>query len=304
MSELRFSVIVLSRDSGAYLERALCSVLDQPWEQKELLVVDGGSRDGSDALLARYTDELTWWRSASDSGPAEAINDALQRATGDVVGILPAGDLYLPETLAHAGAWFAREAAPDWLASQCMRIGPGDEEIGRAEPERPASLQSYLMHASGLLPQAGVFYRRQLLEAHGPFDVNLRYAYAYELHARLLAAGVWPTLALRPLAAQRERGAWHDIDQTLRCGREHVDVSMRHADVLPEADRHALWRQGEQCRRIYALAEAEARADAGQRLLWQRLLHDPRWLADATYREALLNGARHAPAPGRARPAA
>ncbi len=289
----RLTIITPSLNHAAYLERTICSVLDQDWDNVEYMIVDGGSTDGSLDIIRDYADELAWWCVEPDSGPAEAINRALERATGDVVGILAADDLYLPETLRRVAERFAQDDAPRWLVGHCLRISPRDGELGRMEAALPHSLDDYLMHNSGLLPQSATFYQRTLFETYGRFDANLRYAYGYEMACRLLAAGEMPALTAHLLAARRESHAVYDFDRALRCGREDVEAAMYFADQLPMSRRYALWRNGEQRRRIYALAEAEAHASAARRLLWQRLLHHPWWLADSTYRHALLHGTHH-----------
>lgn len=310
MAHPRITIIVPNLDGGRFLERTICSVLDQPYGHIEFMVVDGESSDQSRATLDLYRDELAWIGRGSYTRSAEAINAALAESTGEVIGILPAGDLYLPEALADVAAWFAHERevadTPVWLAGHCLRIGPADEDRGHLEATPPHSLGSYLMHDSGVLPQAGTFYHRALLETHGPFDARLHFAFGYDMGARLLHAGHWPRIARRVLAAEREHASLRRMDTTLACGREYIDAAMRHADALALSDRYGLWRNCEQRRRIYALAEAEAHTSTARRLLWQRLLHHPWWLADAAYRDALLSGAsRHAsPAPTPRMPAA
>lgn len=296
MTAPRISIIVPVRTCDNYLERTICSVLDQPWDDVELIVANG-SGHAFEAVAQCYADELIWLSNKADPTCAEVINGALAQVTGEVVGILPAGDLYLPETLMHVGRRFAESEPPQWLVGNCLRLDSSDNELGRIEAALPRSLCSFLMHDSGMLPTPGMFYESRMLEAYGPFDAKLRFAFDYEMSARLLAGGETPVVASRLLAARREPLSMPEIDDILCRGREYIEAALRYSDQLAFTDRYALWRNCEQRRRIYALAEAEVRGNAPRRLLWQRLLHHPWWLADPSYRHALLYGAHRSTAP-------
>ena len=63
------------------------SVLAQDYEPIEVLVMDGGSTDGSVDILRSYGDRI-WFRSAPDGGQSQAINAGFRRSRGDIVAWL------------------------------------------------------------------------------------------------------------------------------------------------------------------------------------------------------------------------
>ena len=89
------SVLMPCRNAGPYLQEAVESVMQQP-ECLELLVADGGSTDGSLEVLDRLRENDSRLRivSRSDSGPADALNQAFRAARGTLIGWLNADDLY------------------------------------------------------------------------------------------------------------------------------------------------------------------------------------------------------------------
>jgi len=58
----------------------------------ELVVMDGGSTDGTLEILRRYERNIAVLRSGPDGGPTAAINEGVRRASGDVVALLPDDD--------------------------------------------------------------------------------------------------------------------------------------------------------------------------------------------------------------------
>lgn len=94
------TVVFNARDA---LPRTLDSVFDQGYEALEYLVVDGGSTDGTLDVVRSYEDRLALWISEPDQGIYDAMNKGIAHAEGRVVGLLNAGDTYLPGALRTVG---------------------------------------------------------------------------------------------------------------------------------------------------------------------------------------------------------
>lgn len=290
----RITIITPSLNQGRYLERAMCSVIDQGYDNLEYIVIDGGSSDESVPLIQHYEESISYWHSRPDSGPADAINQALARATGDYVCIIPADGLLLPGVL-HAMAE-RLAAGGDWIVGHMHRIDIDDDQVGRWSAQPCGTLAQYLMQDTGHLPLSSSFFRRELLARFGGFDAELRFAYGYEITCRLLAGGRTPTLTQMDVAAHREPRGARGAAQMLQEGREFIAAAERYANALPAEERNALFDNCDARRKVYALAEAECRLGDSRQFLWQQLLKRPWWLASDRYREALLAGSGQAPA--------
>lgn len=92
----RVSIVTPSFQQGTFIERTMASVLTQDYPRLEYRVIDGGSTDGSLAIIEKVADQLAFWESRPDNGPASAINRGFSQCTGEIMGWLNSDDLLLP----------------------------------------------------------------------------------------------------------------------------------------------------------------------------------------------------------------
>ncbi len=96
-----FSIITVTYNAELVLEKTIQSVLGQTAVNNiEYIIVDGKSKDGTLAIIQKYEDKIAKWVSEPDKGLYDAMNKALDMATGDYVWFINAGDeIYSPDTL-------------------------------------------------------------------------------------------------------------------------------------------------------------------------------------------------------------
>ena len=106
---MKISLITACYNSAGTIGTAIESVLSQKGVDVEYIVVDGGSKDGTVDIIKEYSTRSTRstrfefrWLSERDEGMYDAINKGIRMATGDIVGILNADDMFeSKDTLAH-----------------------------------------------------------------------------------------------------------------------------------------------------------------------------------------------------------
>ncbi len=186
MSGPQLSVVMPLLNQAAFLEASVRSVMAQPLDL-ELVVMDGGSSDGSLQMLARLAAEFVGrlrWFSAPDSGPAQALNRAVAQARAPLLGWLPADDLYTAGAAARAVE--ALQSRPDWD----LVYGEGEhiDVTGRPLGRYPTLLPDtpYERFAEGcFVCQPTLFMRRCCWLEAGGVDESLRAAFDFELWLRL-----------------------------------------------------------------------------------------------------------------------
>src|SRR5438105_301980 len=104
---LHISVITAVFNRAGTLGEALRSVHTQRWPNIEHIVIDGGSTDGTLAVLERHKAGISKLVSEPDSGLYHALNKGIRHASGDVVGFMHADDEFAsPHALARVAAAF------------------------------------------------------------------------------------------------------------------------------------------------------------------------------------------------------
>jgi len=115
----KFTIVTACRNAARYIEETVNSVLSQSVFlssqcELEYLVCDGASEDGTLDLLRPYEHQGVTLISEPDTGFYAALSKGLQRATGDYVAYLNAGDFYHPAALDIAAECFDLPGV-DWL---------------------------------------------------------------------------------------------------------------------------------------------------------------------------------------------
>jgi glycosyltransferase involved in cell wall biosynthesis len=157
------TVVMPCFNQAQYVQRSIRSVLDQDYNHVELIVADGGSADGTLNILKDMaaSDGRLKWFSGEDNGPADAINKALSRCRGTVIGWLNSDDLYTPGAASRAVDAFSNN--PDWI----MVYGHGQhiDEYDGVIDTYPTKVppQPLLSFAQGcFICQPTVFFKRSM----------------------------------------------------------------------------------------------------------------------------------------------
>jgi glycosyltransferase involved in cell wall biosynthesis len=254
------SVVIPSFNAAATLERAIASVRAQTYRPLEIIVVDDGSSDSTPELLQRFAGpDLIIIRNPKPSGAANARNQGIQRATGELVAFLDADDEWFPNKLAlQVPALLANPAATfaacgggviDLDGRYSPDQYPGVQKVGGPEAWRA------ILRANFIATPSVLAWRKALLDA-GLFDVNLRVAEDQDMWIKLAVAGELVYLD-RPLIVI------HEQPSSLTGGQPRIKLQETY--TLPMLHRHLERLKDRIDRREYRriLAERYARIGRG-----------------------------------------
>jgi glycosyltransferase involved in cell wall biosynthesis len=165
----QFSIIVPTFNVATTLPACLASITSQTCDDYELVLVDGGSTDGTPDIASGYSPTLDGRlviHSGPDRGPYDAMNRGVEMASGAWLLFLGADDtLHAPDTLARVAAFIGEHEHSDLVYGDVILRSKSSRYAGAFDLDR-------LLFEQNICHQA-IFYRRELFAGIGPY--NLRY---------------------------------------------------------------------------------------------------------------------------------
>jgi glycosyltransferase involved in cell wall biosynthesis len=181
------SVLMPSLNQCEFIEVAVRSVLEHNDAAVELLICDGGSTDGTLGVLEKLVVEFgpqLCWESGADSGPANAVNRALQCARGDIIGWLNADDIYAPDAIVTAVRRFTAEPELVMVYGEGEHVDGTGRPMGRY-PTRPPSVGIEAFQAGCFICQPTALLRRHVFDQIGGLNEKLSTAFDFDLWLRV-----------------------------------------------------------------------------------------------------------------------
>jgi glycosyltransferase involved in cell wall biosynthesis len=156
----KITVVVPSYNQGHFLGEALASIVDQNYPGLELIVMDGGSTDGSVEVIRRYEPFISYWQSRPDGGQSAAINEGMKRATGDIVAWLNSDDMLCPGSLAVVGGAASRHPGFGLYIGNGFRLDQATQTQRPFYPGAVALNRQALRNGVNYILQPSVFFSR------------------------------------------------------------------------------------------------------------------------------------------------
>lgn len=175
-----FSIITVTYNAGQWLERTILSVLNQSYSGIEYIVIDGASKDRTVDIIRQYAPGIAYWTSEPDKGLYDAMNKGLERATGDYVWFLNAGDtLHTSDTLQKIAASVKKNVSlPDIVYGETLIVDAQGRPLGPRRLKAPRRL-------------TWKSFRMGMLVCHQSFIAKREMAPLYDTSYRLTADFDW-----------------------------------------------------------------------------------------------------------------
>lgn len=148
----KISVITVVFNDVANIRHTMESFFSQTWEDKEYIVIDGGSTDGTANIIREYADRLAYWCSEKDDGIYDAMNKGIMQATGDWINILNSGDSFCSEKSLENAMTLCIPSEADVIYGNSIRLGHGFSVIMPADSDKKKmELAPIYRHGSSLM---------------------------------------------------------------------------------------------------------------------------------------------------------
>jgi glycosyltransferase involved in cell wall biosynthesis len=211
--KVHISVIIPTYNSENYLAQTLATVAKQDYQPYEVIVVDGGSTDGTQQIVESFRPLITTFISEPDKGQLDAVQKGIRLATGDVLYWLNADDAVMPKAFECAINAFASDPSIDIVFGDNYWFDEEMQRIGVAHSVKYLSFWDQFLFYGQLQVEA-FFCRREVAYKALPFDTSLRVYtdYSFFLPVRYGAKCKWVPLRLGAFRVHSEQMHRLNID--------------------------------------------------------------------------------------------
>lgn len=226
---ISISIVTAVYNRAATIGQAIESVRRQSYPHVEHVIQDGASTDGTLEVIGRLADTATSLESAPDGGIYEAINRGIERATGDVIGLMHSDDFFAHDEVLARVAGRLEASGADGVYGDLDYVASG--ATGRVLRHWKSGRYDRAKLSRGWMPPHPTLYlRRSIYERFGGFDTDFRIAADYEAMMRYLVRGgitldYLPEVMVKMRVGGESNGS---LGRILRKSREDLRAIRRH----------------------------------------------------------------------------
>lgn len=231
------SVVIPTYNRASLVCRAIDNVLEQTWENIELIVVDDGSTDDTRQRLHAYGNRIRVI-SQANRGPSAARNRGLESVHGDIVAFQDSDDLWKPTKLERQARLLEKlgPSVPCCLCNMDLGIIDGQKHSSFSYADMyPQYEEGLWINVAEVLATRFVFFnqaaaiRRSSLEKLGGYNETLDFLEDYDLSLRLASDGPWGVIR-EPLVLYGEDGDRRISQRAL----QDIKTFRRHESIIFE----------------------------------------------------------------------
>lgn len=225
---MKVSIITSCFNREKTIRDSVESVLAQDYPDIEYIVIDGASTDRSASIVNEYKDRLAFFISEPDKGMYEGINKGLQRATGDIIGLLHSDDiLYASDTISHLVKRFEETQADLVYGNGLFVDYEHSDKVIRRWISGPYKRDKIRW---GWLPlHPTVYIRRNSFKAFGYYDESFQIAADSDFLVRYLYQNLLEVSYLNEyIVRMRMGGVSTSFDKTIQKWKEDFRMYKNH----------------------------------------------------------------------------
>ncbi|MCT4588719.1 MAG: glycosyltransferase [Carboxylicivirga sp.] len=222
MEALKVSIITICLNNEETVEATVASVLGQSYPNIEYIVVDGASTDGTLRALEPYKSEIACLISEPDKGLYDAINKGLHKATGDVVGLIHAGDRLYDANIIEKIVEHFDDKKPDVMYGHSILVNADDHPV---RVNRSPAYKRSLVQQGWMPSHQSIYMKRSLLDQFGYYNLDLHPSSDYEFFLRYFYFNKLKVSRLDEYVLRFAMGgrSTRDYRNNLRAQKQHVE---------------------------------------------------------------------------------
>lgn len=171
----KISIITVVYNAKDNLKDTLKSIISLKYDEKEIIIIDGGSTDGTKDVIAEFAVYITTFISEPDNGIYDAMNKGLAVATGEFVWFLNAGDFaYSDEVLSDI--FEGQELSSDVYYGETLILSEDRVPLGLRKKRLPKKLIWQSFKCGMVVCHQSIIVKREIVPKY-----NLKYRYAADV---------------------------------------------------------------------------------------------------------------------------
>lgn len=190
----KISIVIPSFEKVDFMEKTLNSIVYQKYPNLEVIIQDGGSKDGTLEIIKRYSrryPDIFKFESKKDKGQLDAINKGLKKTSGEILTFINADDFYEKKALFRVARFYRENPNALWFAGKGRVVDEKGKEIAKFATFYKNLLlklnKMSLLLMVNYLMQPSVFITREAFKKYGPFTGNKTAVMEYDLWLRLFS---------------------------------------------------------------------------------------------------------------------
>ena len=186
--ELKISIITVTKNSEKYLEENILSLESQSYKNYEHIIIDGNSTDQTKNIINRHKEKISYSVSEPDDGLYFAMNKGIEKATGEIIGILNSDDIFYPDALRIVSKYFSKDPKLDFLFGSVYK----HKLMHGYNPKKIKwTFGFYTTHS------VGFFIRREAQKKIGYYDTQYKWSADYDLFYKMIVKFKFHGMATR-----------------------------------------------------------------------------------------------------------
>tara|TARA_X000000950_G_scaffold55108_1_gene65934 strand:- start:5246 stop:6091 length:846 start_codon:yes stop_codon:yes gene_type:complete len=173
-----FSIITVVYNGDKFLEKTICSVINQSYKNFEYIIIDGGSTDKSLKIIKKYEKKIDYWVSEKDNGIYDAFNKGMIVSKGEFIGFINSDDIYKKNALSIISNYIRKNKTVDFI------FGSVKKHWGILHGYKPYKIKYswgfYSSHSTGF------FIKKKAAEKVGFYNIKYKYHADYDYFYRLI----------------------------------------------------------------------------------------------------------------------
>lgn len=175
--KLKISIITVTKNSEKYLEENILSLESQSYKNYEHIIIDGNSTDQTKNIINRHKEKISYSVSEPDDGLYFAMNKGIEKATGEIIGILNSDDIFYPDALRIVSKYFSNDPKLDFLFGSVYK----HKLMHGYNPKKIKwTFGFYTTHS------VGFFIRREAQKKIGYYDTQYKWSADYDLFYKMI----------------------------------------------------------------------------------------------------------------------